>query len=103
MREHKKTKESGYFEGDSFDKTDVVNMGKVLQRSLFTTNSEDNKYKDRFVEYTREELETHIRPHKYSHLGICLIFFLNFSSVNECLVNCRIVTFFLFVILCLII
>lgn len=86
MREHKKTKESGYFEGDSFEKTDGVNMGKVLQRNLVTSSSEDIKYRDRFVEYTREELETHIRPNKYSHLGNFLIYMLqNFGcKCNVC-------------------
>lgn len=69
MREHKKTKESGYFEGDS--DTDAVNMGKALKRTkVFTTSSEyRQKEVDRLVEYTAEELETHIRPSKYSHLG----------------------------------
>lgn len=57
MRFHKKTKESGFFEGDSSD-TDGTNMGKALKRTkVFTTSSE---YK-RKVEYTQEELDTHIR------------------------------------------
>lgn len=57
MRGHKKTKESGFFEGDS---SDTDNMGKALKRTkVFTTSGEA---KQRKIEYTQEELETHIRP-----------------------------------------
>lgn len=67
MRIHKKTKESGYFEGDS-----DTDMGKALKRTkVFTTSSEyKQKELEKLVEYTNEELETHIRPTKYSNLGI---------------------------------
>ncbi|XP_017770517.1 PREDICTED: ribosomal protein S6 kinase alpha-5-like [Nicrophorus vespilloides] len=51
MRCHKKTKESGFFEGDS-----DTDMGKALKRT---------KVSDK-VEYTADELETHIRPTCYS-------------------------------------
>lgn len=55
MRCHKKTKESGFFEGDSSD-TDGINMGKALKRTKVCTTSSERK-----IEYTQEELETHIR------------------------------------------
>lgn len=66
MRHHKKTKESGFFEGDSSD-TDV-NMGKALKRTkVFTRSSSEIKRRvyDPDVEYTSEELETHIRQTKW--------------------------------------
>lgn len=58
MRCHKKTKESGFFEGYSSD-TDGSNMGKALKRTKIcnTTSSESRKK----IEYTQEELDTHIR------------------------------------------
>lgn len=58
MRCHKKTKESGFFEGYSSD-TDGTNMGKALKRTKISdaTSSELKKK----VEYTQEELDTHIR------------------------------------------
>ncbi|CAH0546581.1 unnamed protein product [Brassicogethes aeneus] len=58
MRCHKKTNESGFFEGDSSD-TDGLNMGKALKRTKVFTASSDCKRK---IEYTAEELETHIKP-----------------------------------------
>ncbi|KAF5297430.1 hypothetical protein FQR65_LT01361 [Abscondita terminalis] len=66
MRHHKKTKESGFFEGDSSD-TDI-NMGKALKRTkVFTRSSSEIKRKiDRDVAYTSEELETHIRQSDWS-------------------------------------
>ncbi|XP_031357629.1 ribosomal protein S6 kinase alpha-5-like [Photinus pyralis] len=66
MRHHKKTKESGFFEGDSSD-TDV-NMGKALKRTkVFTRSSSEVKRRvhDQDVEYTSEELETHIRQSEW--------------------------------------
>ena len=66
MRYHKKTKESGFFEGDSSD-TDS-NMGKALKRTkVFTRSSSEIKRKihDQDVEYTSEELETHIRQSEW--------------------------------------
>ncbi|KAG5892006.1 hypothetical protein JTB14_024447 [Gonioctena quinquepunctata] len=57
MRCHKKTKESGFFEGDSSD-TDGMNMGKALKRTKVCTTSSESRRK---IEYTQEELETHIR------------------------------------------
>lgn len=73
MRIHKKTKESGYFEGDS-----DTDMGKALKRTKVFTTSSDYKQKEleKIVEYTSEELDTHIRPTKYSSLGICQIILL---------------------------
>lgn len=71
MRCHKKTKESGYFEGDS-DTDSSGNMGKALKRTKVFTLSCDYARKlcdrDR-VEYTAEELETHIRQTEYSKRG----------------------------------
>ncbi|CAG9816197.1 unnamed protein product [Phaedon cochleariae] len=55
MRCHKKTKESGFFEGDSSD-TDGMNMGRALKRTKVCTTSSEKR-----IEYTQEELETHIR------------------------------------------
>lgn len=57
MRCHKKTKESGFFEGYSSD-TDGSNMGKALKRTKIhnTTSSESRR-----IEYTQDELDTHIR------------------------------------------
>lgn len=68
MRCHKKTKESGFFEGDS--DSDAVNMGKALKRTNVFTASGDTKRKvcER-MEYTTEELETHIRSTDYSKKG----------------------------------
>lgn len=69
MRCHKKTKESGFFEADS--DSDIINMGKALKRTtLFTASSESNKRRvcER-VEYTQEELDTHIRSTNYSKRG----------------------------------
>lgn len=58
MRCHKKTKESGFFEGYSSD-TDGSSMGKALKRTkICNTTSSESKRK---VEYTQEELDTHIR------------------------------------------
>lgn len=58
MRYHKKTKESGFFEGYSSD-TDGLNMGKTLKRTkIHNTSSSESRKK---VEYTQEELDTHIR------------------------------------------
>lgn len=74
MREHKLTKESGYFEGDSFE-TDAGNMGKALKRTKVFTTSSEYKQKDRLVEYTQDELETHIRPSHYSNLGSYYFFY----------------------------
>lgn len=70
MRCHKKTKESGYFEGDS-DTDSSGNMGKALKRTKVFTLSNDyaRKLCDR-IEYTAEELETHIRQTEYSRKGI---------------------------------
>ncbi|KAJ8919730.1 hypothetical protein NQ315_006258, partial [Exocentrus adspersus] len=58
MRHHKKTKESGFFEGDSSD-TDGTNMGKAVKRTKVSTTS--SEYSRKKVEYTQEELDTHIR------------------------------------------
>lgn len=55
MRCHKKTKESGFFEGE-FESD--VNMGKALKRTKVFTTSSDLKSRN---SYTTEELETHIR------------------------------------------
>lgn len=70
MHYHKKTKESGFFEGD-WDCLDAVNMGKAMKRTnVFTTSSEPRRKKEsEKVEYTQEELETHIRPTEYSRRG----------------------------------
>lgn len=78
MRCHKKTKESGYFEGDS-DTDSSGNMGKALKRTKVFTLSSDyaRKLCDR-VEYTAEELETHIRQTDYSRRGIFYLL-LNFT------------------------
>lgn len=56
MRGHKKTKESGFFEGDSSD----TDMGKALKRTKVcsTTSSDYNRKK---VGYTAEESETQIK------------------------------------------
>lgn len=68
MRGHKKTKESGFFEGDSSD-TDVINnMGKALKRSKVYTASDDSS--KRKADYTTEELDTHIRQTEHSKKGI---------------------------------
>lgn len=67
MRCHKKTKESGFFEGDS-DSDILNNMGRAMKR----TNVLSSECKRRLcekVEYTQEELETHIRPTEYSKKG----------------------------------
>lgn len=69
MRCHKKTKESGFFEGDS--DSSEVNMGKALKRTnVFTASSESNKRKvcER-IEYTQDELDTHIRTTNCSKTG----------------------------------
>lgn len=69
MRCHKKTKESGFFEGD-FD-SEVGSMGKALKRTkVFTTSGDSCKRRvcDK-TEYTPEELETHIRPSEYCRQG----------------------------------
>ncbi|XP_056630842.1 ribosomal protein S6 kinase alpha-5-like isoform X1 [Diorhabda sublineata] len=58
MRSHKKTKESGFFEGDSSDTDGIINMGKALKRTKVCTTSSESKRKP---EYTQEELDTHIR------------------------------------------
>lgn len=73
MRYHKKTKESGFFEGD-WD-LDTVNMGKAMKRTnVFTASSESNKKKvSEKVEYTQEELDTHIRQTDYSRRGRYII------------------------------
>ncbi|CAG9840316.1 unnamed protein product [Diabrotica balteata] len=57
MRCHKKTKESGFFEGDSSD-TDGINMGKAMKRTKVCTTSSESKRKP---EYTQDELDSHIR------------------------------------------
>lgn len=68
MRCHKKTKESGFFEGDS--DSDAVNMGKALNRTnVFTTSGDTKKKVGERIEYTQEELETHIRSTEYSKKG----------------------------------
>ena len=70
MRCHKKTKESGFFE--SYSDSDGENMGKAaLKRTKVFTISSDYKRKvcDKVVEYTTEELESHIRSTEYSRLG----------------------------------
>lgn len=69
MRYHKKTKESGFFEGDW--ESDAVSMGKAMKRiNVFTTSASDsNKKVQEKVEYTQEELETHIRPSEYCRRG----------------------------------
>lgn len=61
MRCHKKTKESGFFEGE-FEAD--INMGKALKRTnVLTTSSEHQKLRtSERTEYTTEELDTHIRP-----------------------------------------
>ncbi|CAH1124929.1 unnamed protein product [Ceutorhynchus assimilis] len=55
MRCHKKTKESGFFEGDS---TESEIMTKALKRTKVFTTSGDGKW---IVEYTQEDLESQIR------------------------------------------
>ncbi|XP_050517014.1 ribosomal protein S6 kinase alpha-5-like isoform X1 [Diabrotica virgifera virgifera] len=57
MRCHKKTKESGFFEGDSSD-TDGINMGKAMKRTNMCSTSSESKRKP---EYTQDELDSHIR------------------------------------------
>lgn len=67
MRCHKKTKESGFFEGD-FDSD--ANMGKALKRTkVFTTSGESKQRAYDRNDYTAEELETHIRPSDYARKG----------------------------------
>lgn len=69
MRSHKKTKESGFFEGEF--ETDI-NMGKALKRTnVFTTSSDYKRRTSERLEYTSEELETHIRP-RYNSRGITI-------------------------------
>lgn len=73
MRCHKKTKESGFFEGDS--DSSEVNMGKALKRTnVFTGSSDSSKRKvcER-IEYTQEELDTHIKSSNYPKTGKFLI------------------------------
>ncbi|GJQ67775.1 JIL-1 [Trypoxylus dichotomus] len=66
MRCHKKTKESGYFEGDS-DTDSSGNMGKALKRTkVFTLSSDYARKQCDKIEYTAEELETHIKQTEYS-------------------------------------
>lgn len=71
MRGHKKTKESGFFEGDSSDTDNINNMGKALKRTKVYTASDDSS--KRKAEYTNEELETHIRQTEHSKKGILYI------------------------------
>lgn len=68
MRCHKKTKESGFFDGD-FDVD--TNMGKALKRTkVFTTSGENYKRRPyERTEYTPEELETHIKQSEYCKRG----------------------------------
>lgn len=77
MRHHKKTKESGFFEGDSTD-TDV-NMGKALKRTkVFTRSSSESRKRipdNKDIEYTSEELETHIRQSEWCKRGKRLHYF----------------------------
>lgn len=68
MRCHKKTKESGFFEGDSSD-TDGLIMGKALKRTKVCTTSSDSKRKK--IEYTQDELDTHIRKSESQGKSIC--------------------------------
>lgn len=78
MRCHKKTKESGFFEGE-FEAD--INMGKALKRTNVLTTSSEHHHKFRTsdrIEYTNEELDTHIRPPNNSQ-GI---FNINFSLFN---------------------
>lgn len=75
MRCHKKTKESGFFEGDS--DSSEANMGKALKRTnVFTDSSDSSKRKvcER-TEYTQDELDTHIRSSNCSKIGKFLIHF----------------------------
>lgn len=70
MRCHKKTKESGFFECD-WD-LEAANMGKAMKRTNVFTASSESHNKKRFsekVEYTQDELETHIRQTDYSKKG----------------------------------
>lgn len=55
MRGHKKTKESGFFEGDS---TETEIMTKALKRTKVFTTSGDGK---RIVEYTQDDSESQIQ------------------------------------------
>ena len=57
MRSHKKTKESGFFEGDSSDTDGCLNMGK---RTCTTSSDCPKKMK-----YKDEEFENPVRsPHE---------------------------------------
>lgn len=72
MRHHKKTKESGFFEGD-WD-SDAANMGKAMKRTNVFTSSESNRKKvSERHDYTQEELDTHIRSTEYSKKGTGLL------------------------------
>lgn len=83
MRGHKKTKESGFFEGNSSD-TDgpSVNMGKALKRTKISDTSSESR---RRVEYTQDELDTHIRKSDSQGMYLQLLFLLNSRSFNSIL------------------
>ncbi|VEN34086.1 unnamed protein product [Callosobruchus maculatus] len=66
MRCHKKTKESGFFEGDSYD-TDGTIMGKALKRSKVCTTSSETK---RRIEFNQEELDSQIKNNNAENVNL---------------------------------
>lgn len=64
MRGHKKTKESGFFEGESSD-TDGINMGRALKRTKVCTTSSESRF-----DFNPEDMDSHLRNYAFK-VNLC--------------------------------